>query len=171
MSPPPQLCFPFASSAKKSLTQHPNDSASTATLTSYTSAATKLHFTEDTDSYFGLATANTTPPGPSRSNSNGSNPFSSEKIKSPNLQRMFTWRRHDSTSTLVSDEPLVKKGAIQEDEEPVDTTPRLAALRKKMAEEGNIDYLYVTFFFFFFSFFFFLFWVCGMVAWPHWPQR
>jgi len=51
---------------------------------------------------------------------------------------MWTLRKHDSTSTLVSDEPSFKKT-----DEPVvivDTTPRLVALRAKMLEEG-IDYL------------------------------
>jgi len=51
---------------------------------------------------------------------------------------MLTWRRHDSTSTLVSDEPSFKK--TDEPVELVDTTPRLVALRAKMAEE-SIDYL------------------------------
>lgn len=82
----------------------------------------------------------TTSPIPSRTNSSGS----TDKTRTPNLQRMFTWRKHDSTATLVSDEQYNKKGMIVETEEPleiVDTTPRLAALRKKMQEEGQIDYL------------------------------
>lgn len=66
-------------------------------------------------------------------------------IRTPNLQRMFTWRKHDSTATLVSDEQqyMAKKGVMEHEEtiEIIDTTPRLQALRKKMHEEGEIDYL------------------------------
>jgi len=135
MSPPPQLCFPFTSRVKQ-LTQHPNDSASTATLTSMTSAATKLHFTEDTESYMQPA-----PPIPSRNNSTNTNGTASTD-KPRGLARMWTLRKHDSTSTLVSDEPSFKKT----DEPPVivDTALRLAAVRAKMAEE-SIDYLSVFF--------------------------
>ncbi|CAG8538886.1 12378_t:CDS:2 [Acaulospora colombiana] len=128
MSPPPQLCFPFTNKAKGLVTHHPNDSASTATLTSMTSAATKLHFTEDTESYF----QTTTPPIPSRTTSAGS-------VEKPGgLKRAFTWRRHESTSTLVSEDHSFKK-TDEPAEIVVDTALRLNALRKKMAEE-TIDY-------------------------------
>jgi hypothetical protein len=81
----------------------------------------------------------TATPMPSRTNSSSS----TDKNRTPNLQRMFTWRKHDSTATLVSDEQYSKKGFVETEEpmEIVDTTPRLAALRKKMQEEGQIDYL------------------------------
>ncbi|PVG00447.1 hypothetical protein CPB86DRAFT_226236 [Serendipita vermifera] len=129
MSPPPQLCFPFTNKGKGLVTHHPNDSASTATLTSMTSAATKLHFTEDTESYF----QTTTPPIPSRTTSAGS-------VEKPGgLKRAFTWRRHESTSTLVSEDHSFKK-TDEPAEIVVDTALRLNALRKKMAEE-TIDYL------------------------------
>ncbi|KIM29700.1 hypothetical protein M408DRAFT_67274 [Serendipita vermifera MAFF 305830] len=57
---------------------------------------------------------------------------------------MLTWRRHDSTSTLVSDEQQYKKGMMLAEEpvEIVDTTPRINALRAKMAED-SIDYFII----------------------------
>lgn len=146
MSPPPQLCFPFTNRVKQ-LTHHPNpSSASSATLTSITSAATKLQFTEDTESYYNMANTNATSPQPSRSNSTGT-AGTDKTIRTPNLQRMFTWRKHDSTATLVSDEQqyMAKKGVMEHEEtiEIIDTTPRLQALRKKMHEEGEIDYFII----------------------------
>ncbi|KAG9055938.1 hypothetical protein FS842_000759 [Serendipita sp. 407] len=135
MSPPPQFCLPFGSTRVKQLQlQHPNDSASTATLTSMTSAATKLQFTEDTESYFQSSPAQTSPM-PSRTASGGS------VDKPKGLTRMLTWRRHDSTSPLVSDEPAFGK-KTDEPTEILDTTSRLVALRKKMLEE-TIDYFII----------------------------
>jgi hypothetical protein len=110
---------------EKQLTQRPNDSASTASLTSIISAATKLHFTEDTYSY-----TQPTPPMPSRDHF----PYPSGvgyTDRARGLARMWTWRKHDSTSSLTSDEPGFQR---------VGMAPRLAALRAKMLEEG-IDYL------------------------------
>jgi hypothetical protein len=61
-------------------------------------------------------------------------------VEKPNgLKRAFTWRRHESTSTLVSEDHSFKK-TDEPAEIVVDTALRLNALRKKMAEE-SIDYL------------------------------
>lgn len=140
--PPPQLCFPFQRVKELSLTQHPNDSmASTATLTSFTTAATKLHFTEDSESYFRSAS-------PAPLNSPLNSPGSTEKAKSPT--RLWGWGRRNtgnsSSTTLVSteesstDQWKLDAIAAAPSTVKVDTTPRLAALRQKMLEE-QIDYL------------------------------
>jgi hypothetical protein len=141
--PPPPLCFPFQ--RQKQLTQHPNDSASTATLTSFTSAGTKLHFTEDTESYYIPAKddkpkhhrrgSEPTPQALTRSNS------SPPKTLSPPV-RLWQWgkRFDESVTTLIGGDNEHWKLNDMTSDERVDTTPRLRALRAKMAEE-NIDYL------------------------------
>jgi len=142
--PPPPLCPPlFQRNKSKQLTQHPNDSASTATLTSYTSAATKLHFTEDTDSYY--VPVKDKP----KHNRRGSEPIpqpltrsnsSPPKTVSPPI-RLWQWgkRFDESVTTLVGENDHWKLNDTTSDEK-VDTTSRLRALRARMAEE-HIDYL------------------------------
>jgi hypothetical protein len=138
--PPPQLSLPFKRARQLTgLTHHPNDSASTATLTSVTSAATKLHFTEDTESYFHAPLS--TPSSGKKGTPNVSRTASSGSVEKPRPTpgRMWTWRRHDSTSTLIGDQDNFKT----EPEvfiEKVDTGIRIAALRKKMTDD-QIDYL------------------------------
>ena len=96
-----------------------------------TSAATKLHFTEDTESYM--------QPLPLMSSNNFTNSNGTGSTEKPRgLARIWTLRKHDSTWTLVNDEPSFKR--VDEPPVIVDTTPRLMALRAKMLEEG-IDYL------------------------------
>ena len=144
--PPPPLCLPFQRQRQKQLTQHPNDSASTATLTSYTSAATKLHFTEDNESYFvplkekpkhNRRGSEPTPQSQSPLARSFSSPL---KTLSPPI-RLWQWgkRWDESVTTLIGDNDHWKLNDTTSDEK-VDTTPRLRALRAKMAEE-QIDYL------------------------------
>lgn len=141
--PPPPLCLPFQRQRQKQLTQHPNDSASTATLTSLTSAATKLHFTEDNDSYYVPVKekpthhrrgSEPTPQPISRSNS------SPPKTLSPPI-RLWQWgkRWDESVTTLIGENDHWKLNDTTSNEK-VDSTYRLRALRTKMAEE-HIDYL------------------------------
>jgi hypothetical protein len=142
--PPPPLPLKFPFQRQKQLTQHPNDSASTATLASLTSAATKLHFTEDTDSYFVPVKDKPThhrrgsepTPQSSLTRSNSSPP----KTLSPPI-RLWQWGRRwdESLTTLIGDNDHWKLNDTTSDDK-IDTTPRLRALRAKMAEE-HIDYL------------------------------